>query len=114
MYRRDFKWCICRGNCSKVLVKDTHLREMFRDMQLAVSSISHAAVMPGTAVVRPVVQHVPAHIPQTVSTVLLLAEQVDSPFRRGGVVNRFRSHQLGPPCVFYYVAVEPHALVPLL
>lgn len=48
------------------LVKGTHLGEMFRDMQLAVRSISHAAVMSSAAVVRPVIQHMPAHIPKLV------------------------------------------------
>jgi len=36
---------------------------MLRDMQLIVFSISHATVMPSSAKIRPVVQHMPASTP---------------------------------------------------
>ena len=46
---------------------------MLRDMQLIVFSISHAAVMPSSAKIRPVVQHMPASTPTAVTNFCPLA-----------------------------------------
>ena len=75
---------------------------MFRDVQLAVGSISHAAVMPGTAVVRSVIQHMPAHSPQMHSEILLLAKQLYSSCGKG-YQQPVKDPQLAPSCIAYYV-----------
>ena len=51
------------------MVKATHLGEVFRDLQVAVRSISHPAVVPSAAMVRPVVEHMPTHKPKLSSGV---------------------------------------------
>ncbi len=49
---------------------------MLRDVQLIVLSVSHAAVMPSSAKIRPVVQHVPASTPSAVANPCALAKHV--------------------------------------
>ena len=78
---------------------------MFRDLQLAVGSVSHAAVMPSAAVVRSVIQHMPAHSPQMLSELLLLAKQLYNSYSKG-YQQPVQDPQLAPLYIAHYV-VKP-------